>query len=68
MCRVRTGLGPVDLMHARYVTKAARQMASDEQLANVTFRQGDIYHLPYRTTRVDGTFCYSFFKAICIRP
>ena len=47
---------------------AAKQMAANEQLANVTFRQGDVYHLPYRTTQADGTFCYTFFKGVGIRP
>jgi SAM-dependent methyltransferase len=36
--------------------KAARQMAAGRRLANVTFRQGDIYRLPYR----DGSFDHVF--------
>jgi ubiquinone/menaquinone biosynthesis C-methylase UbiE len=28
----------------------------DEQLANVSFRQGDIYQLPYRTGSFDHVF------------
>jgi len=35
---------------------AARQMAASRQIANVTFRQGDIYHLPYRTDSFDHVF------------
>jgi trans-aconitate methyltransferase len=35
---------------------AARRMAAHEQLANVTFRQGDIYHLPYRAGSFDHVF------------
>ena len=35
---------------------AAKQMAANEQLANVTFRQGDIYHLPYRADSFDHVF------------
>ncbi len=34
----------------------ARRMAQDRRLANVTFRQGDIYHLPYRTGSFDHVF------------
>lgn len=34
----------------------ARRMAQDRQLANVTFRQGDIYHLPYHTGSFDHVF------------
>jgi SAM-dependent methyltransferase len=35
---------------------AARQMAADQQLANVNFRQGDIYQLPYRDACFDHAF------------
>jgi len=35
---------------------AARQMAASQQLDNVTFRQGDIYHLPYRADSFDHVF------------
>jgi SAM-dependent methyltransferase len=34
----------------------ARRMAVDAQLANVSFRQGDIYQLPYRTGSFDHVF------------
>ncbi len=35
---------------------AAQQMAANHQLANVTFRQGNIYHLPYRADSFDHVF------------
>jgi SAM-dependent methyltransferase len=35
---------------------AARRMAADEQLSNVTFRQGDICQLPYGDGRFDHVF------------
>jgi hypothetical protein len=35
---------------------AAQQMAANQQLANVTFRRGDIYQLPYRTDSFDHVF------------
>lgn len=35
---------------------AARRMAADQQLTNVSFRQGDIYHLPYRANCFDHVF------------
>ncbi len=31
-------------------------MAANQRLANVTFRQGDIYHLPYRADSFDHVF------------
>ena len=34
----------------------ARRMALEQRLTNVTFRQGDIYHLPYRTASFDHVF------------
>lgn len=35
---------------------AAQQMAANQQLDNVTFRQGDVYHLPYRAGSFDHVF------------
>jgi len=35
---------------------AAQQMAINQRLANVSFRQGDIYHLPYRAESFDHAF------------
>ena len=35
---------------------AAQQMAANQQLANVAFRQGDIYQLPYRADSFDHVF------------
>ncbi|BBO69488.1 SAM-dependent methyltransferase [Desulfosarcina alkanivorans] len=35
---------------------AARRMAADRQLTNVSFRQGDLYRLPYRTGCFDHVF------------
>jgi SAM-dependent methyltransferase len=34
----------------------ARQMALEQRLINVSFRQGDIYHLPYRSDSFDHVF------------
>lgn len=35
---------------------AARRMAVEQQLDNVSFRQGDIYHLPYKAKCFDHVF------------
>ena len=44
----------MDISHVSLNT--AQQMAADQQLDNVTFRQGDIYKLPYRESSFDHVF------------
>ena len=48
--------------------KAARRMAAGRRLANVTFRQGDIYRLPYRDGSFDHVFVCFVLEHLCDPP